>query len=220
NLHFLEGFSILELPDWKFEESNVDVELTYYITHYQKSLIRFLIEESPVFSIPRQQPSWMAGRLTIQEERFYRNYVWARYYFLFGHHELAEVAAREANENRKLQEGSPLVPANLAIWFLSITQNWHHYTGPKAKELTILLQEILDSFKMWKDNAPSNYLATWSLLCAEWARIEGDFKLAENGYLKSLDAAGHNKYHAAMANELFARYWLSLPGKRQVAVSY
>lgn len=220
NLHFLSGLSIKELLTWDFEESYSDVELTYYITHYQKSLIRFLIGESPIFSIPRQQSSWLAGKLTIQEEKFYRNYVWARYYFLFGHYELAEIAAREANSNKKLQEGSPLVPANMAIWFLSITQNWNNFPEAVTGELIFRLQQILLCFELWKANAPSNYNSLWWLMNAEWLRINGKIRLAEEHYIKSLDTAEHNNYNAATANELFARFLLNLSGNEERAVQF
>ena len=220
NLHFLSGLSIKELLKWDFEESYSDVELTYYITHYQKSLIRFLIGESPIFSIPRQQPSWLAGKLTIQEEKFYRNYVWARYYFLFGHYELAEIAASEANANKKLQEGSPLVPANMVIWFFSITQNWGNFSQVQTAELTSQLQEILKYFDLWKANAPSNYNSLWWLMNAEWLRINGEIQLAEEHYLKSLATAGNNNYNAAIANELFARHLLNLPDQQAEVVQY
>lgn len=209
NLHFLSGLSIKELLKWDFDESFSDVELTYYITHYQKSLIRFLIGESPIFSIPRQQPSWLAGKLTIQEEKFYRNYVWGRYYFLFGHYELAEIAAKEANANKKLQEGSPLVPANQFIWFLSITQNWNNFSSDITDELVPQLQEILKSFKLWHANAPSNYNAHWWLMNAEWSRINGDSQRAEEYFNLSINTAGRNSYNTALAYELFARHLLN-----------
>lgn len=209
NLHFLGGLSIKELLEWDFEESYADVELTYYITHYQKSLIRFLVGESPIFSIPRQQPSWAAGKLTIQEEKFYRNYVWARYYFLFGHYELAEIAAREANANKKLQEGSPLVPANQLIWFLSITQNWNNFSAEVGGELTLQLQEILKAFELWNRNAPANYSAQWWLMQAEWLRINGESEAAALNFARSIRTAGDNFYLAALAHELFARHLLS-----------
>jgi len=93
NLHLLSGLPLQDILNIEFEETHPEIELTYYITHYQKNLIRFLIGESPIFTIPRIQPSWLAARFTIQEEKFYRNYVWARYYLLFGYYELAEGAA-------------------------------------------------------------------------------------------------------------------------------
>ncbi|HTE29326.1 MAG TPA: histidine kinase, partial [Chryseolinea sp.] len=209
NLHFISGLPLKGLSQWDFEESYPGMELTYYITHYQKSLIRFLTGEASVFSIPRQNPSSLAGRLTIQEEKFYRHYVWARYYFLFGHYELAARSAEEAHANRKLQEASPLLPANLAIWFLSVTQNWYSYSESTCKDLTIKVAEVLNSFESWKNYSPSNYLAPWLLMKAEWYRITGEGEYSAQYFQKSFDAADSNIYHRAITSELWAKYLLT-----------
>lgn len=217
NLHFISGLPLRELLKWDFQESYSSVELTYYITHYQKSLIRFLVGENAVFSIPSQQGQWQAARLTIQEEKFYRNYVWGRYYFLFGHYALAEGAAREANRNRKLQEGSPLVPSNLILWFLSITQNWDNFSHESLPELEARAKEILDKVTLWHTYAPQNYTAPWWLMQAEWLRIQGDVAKATQSYEKALEACGTNIYYTAVAHELLAKHLLSLPDERKRA---
>jgi signal transduction histidine kinase/predicted ATPase len=209
NLHLLSGLPLKGLSQWDFEESYPGMELTYYITHYQKSLISFLTGEASVFSIPRQNPSSLAGRLTIQEEKFYRHYVWARYYFLFGHYELAARSAEEAHANRKLQEASPLLPANLMIWFLSVTQNWYGYSDETCKELTPRINEVLESFEAWKDYAPGNYLPSWLLMKAEWYRITGEGEHTLQYYQKSFDVSGTNIYHRAITSELWAKYLLT-----------
>lgn len=209
NLHFISGLPLKGLSQWDFEESYPGMELTYYITHYQKNLIRFLTGEASVFSIPRQNPSSLAGRLTIQEEKFYRNYVWARYYFLFGHYELAARSADEAHANRKLQEASPLLPANLLIWFISVTQNWDNYPENIRKELSVRASEVLASFESWKNYAPGNYLAAWLLMKAEWSRITGSDEEVLYYFEKSFEAAGSNIYHRAITSELWAKFLLS-----------
>ncbi|AWW31466.1 ATPase [Echinicola strongylocentroti] len=210
NLHFLSGSPIRSLLDFTFEESYPGMELTYYITHYQKSLIRYLTGERTFFSIPRQQPSWLAAKLTIQEERFYRNHVWARYYFLFGHYEQAARCAKEANANRKLQEGSPLVPANLVLLFLSITQNWHNLPLDEAPDHLEALEEIRTDCALWHLHAPENYASTYWLLNAEWARIHGDqMDAVSKQYQNAIHEARENHYDLALANELFAKYLLS-----------
>jgi signal transduction histidine kinase len=213
NLHFISGLPLKGLSQWDFEESYPGMELTYYITHYQKSLIRFLTGEASVFSIPRQNPSSLAGRLTIQEEKFYRHYVWARYYFLFGHYELAARSADEAHANRKLQEASPLLPANLMIWFLSVTQNWYNYSESIRKELAVKIAEVLNSFESWKNYAPSNYLAPWLLMKAEWCRITGEGEHTSQYFQKSFDQAGSSIYHRAITSELWAKYLLTKNAK-------
>lgn len=210
NLHLVSGLPLKELLHWDFGESYPGRELTYYITHYQMSLLRFLAGESPVFTMPRQQPSWLAAELTIQEEKFYRNYVWARYYFLFGHYELAAQAAEEADHNRKLQEGSPLLPANLFIWFLSITQSRITYSLDDNSRAAENMKEILRLFDLWQTHAPDNYQPAWFLLNAEWARINGDDNLALQFFSRSAAVSNTNLYHLAITHELWARFLLTL----------
>ncbi|HEU5146243.1 MAG TPA: ATP-binding protein, partial [Chryseosolibacter sp.] len=217
NLHLMAGLPLKDLPQLDFEESYQGRELTYYITHYQKSLLQFLMGESPVFAMPRQKPAWLAAELTIQEEKFYRNYVWARYYFLFGHYELAARSAQEADSNRKLQEGSPLLPANLFIWFVSMTQNWIHYPEPTRKELEEKLDEIASSFRLWQTHGPDNYRPAWLLIEAEYARIRNDHTSAIAAFERSASSAGANIYHFAVTQELWAKYLLSIPGEEHKA---
>lgn len=213
NLHLLSGLPLKDMPRLDFEESSPGRELTYYITHYQKSLLEFLTGKSAVFSIPRREPSWLAAELTIREEKFYRNYVWAKYYFLFGHYELAALSANEADNNRKLQEGSPLLPANLLIWFLSITQNWTNYNEETRRKAGDKLDGIMASFALWQEFGPSNYRAPWYLINAEYARIRGKHAEAVDFYGKSATSSGGNIYHFAITQELWARYLLVVPGE-------
>src|SRR5690606_19786914 len=208
NLHIISCLPLKGLSQWDFEESYPGMELTYYITHYQKSLIRFLTGESTVFSIPRQNPSSLAGQLTIKEEKFYRNYVWARYYFLFGHYEFAARAAEEADANRKLQEASPLLPANLLTWFLAVSQGWSTYPRQVREGLTPRVEHVLNSFEVWQRHAPSNYRPEWLLIKAEWCRMN-DRTDAATYYELSWQAAGENIYHRAVTSELWARFVLS-----------
>ena len=221
NLHFISGAPIKELLQYDFEESYPGRELTYYITHYQKSLIRFLTGETAAFSIPRPQPSTMAAHLTIQEEKFYRNHVWARYYFLFGYYELAMQYGKEAHQNRKLQEGSPLVPANIQIIYLSITQNWHNWTPQQRTHLRQELQEFLRQMELWSSHAPVNYLGILDLFYAEWHRIQGeDRDKIETYYKRSLDHAGENLYLTALGHETLARYFLGDPDGAEKAQTH
>jgi GAF domain-containing protein len=212
NLHFISGLSLTALLKLDFEESYPGMELTYYITHYQKSLIKFLTGESEVFSIPRQHPPSLAARLTIQEEKCYRNYVCGRYYFLFGHYELAARASQEAHDNRKLQEGSPLLPANLMIWFLSVTQNWCNYSEPSRHSYKEKIIETLELFEIWKNHAPLNYERAWLLLKAEWHRVQDNDEEAYVYYQKSVHASGSDIYHRALTNELLGKYLLTIYG--------
>ncbi len=218
NLHFISGANMEELLQYDFEEFYPGRELTYYITHYQKSLIRFLTGDTAAFSIPRSQTATLAANLTIQEEKFYRNHVWARYYFLFGYYELAMRYGKDAHQNKKLQEGSPLVPANLQIIFLSITQNWHNWPPSMRVPLLQELREMLTQMEMWRAHAPVNYLAVLDLFYAEWYRIQGEAGgQIEASYSDSLAHAGTNIYLKALTHEVSARYYLGEPAQVEKA---
>jgi signal transduction histidine kinase len=220
NLHLLSGLPLQDILNIAFEETHPEIELTYYITHYQMNLIRFLIGESPIFTIPRIQPSWLAARFTIQEEKFYRNHVWARYYLLFGYYELAEQAARHADQNRKLQEGSHMVPANYMIWFLAITQNWCNYTLVRQEELRPVLQHIVAKMTLWREHAVENYDSYWWLLNAELLRIDNQQELALSYYKRAQETAGTNIYHSATVAEYLAKYLLTIDGNRSSALQH
>jgi len=211
NLHFISGQPIRSLLEYTFEESYPGRELTYYITHYQKGLIRYLCGDSAFFSIPRQQPSWLAARLTIQEERFYRNYVWARYYFLFGHYEQAIQCSRNAHVNRKLQEGSPLVPANLIILFLSITQGWHNQPRQSREINRGELQNILRQVEHWHHHSPSNYGSVFWLMKAEWSKTNSSSDGQTTDYYNNaIDRARESYYDLGLAHEFFAKFLLEI----------
>ncbi|MCH7401328.1 AAA family ATPase [Belliella kenyensis] len=210
NLRFLSGGPLSEVIDQDFQNLYPENELTYYITHYQKSLIDYLMGRDTIFSIPRIQGSSFAAQLTVQEEKFYRFYVWAKYYFLFGFYKLAEKAASEADQNRKLQEGSPLVPANLFIRFLSITQCWYSYDADQQKRYIQVLDEILNSFSLWSKSSPLNYLKIYCLLQAEMSRILGNQSEASKAYRQTLKLIEQDYFMEGVTKELFAKHHLTL----------
>lgn len=220
NLHLIAGLPLRELVQWDFDESYPGTELTYYITLYQKNLVQFLKGETPVFSMPRQHPSSLAAKLTLKEEKFYRHYVWGKYYFLFGYYALAADMAKEAHRNKKLQEGSPLLPANLMTWFLSITQNWSNHAPNLYDGLKRKVNKILKSFDFWQQHSPLNYTPVYQLLCAEWNRIQGNDTAAFALYHESLKGAGDNVYHRGIVHELLGKYLLTIQSKKTEAAEH
>ena len=211
NLHFISGKSISGLLSFDFKESYPGMELTYYITHYQKELIRYLTTESPFLSLPKQQPGGLAAKLTLQEERFYRNYVLARYFFLFGYYDQAWICAKEADANKKLQEGSPLVPANILILSLAITQNWANLASEEQVENMVWLEGVFADLSTWYHHAPANYAFDFWLLKAEIGRISGakHFQV-EHDYKQASQHIGSNLYQAGLSNELIGKYYLAI----------
>jgi signal transduction histidine kinase/predicted ATPase len=220
NLYILEGKSLLKVLSVDFNDANPGNELTYYITHYQRNLVKFLLGQSAVFSIPHLQPSWLAATNTIQEEKFYRNLVWSRYYFLFGYYDLAVSAARQANENRKLQEGSPLIPANFMIWAISICQNWQNYSSDEREEHMVLLGGIRSDFEVWSRHSPANYAACSWLLQAEWQRILGNTQEAIAAYEAALATSGDNLWYRALISECMAKCFLHDHSERSRALTH
>lgn len=210
NLHFLSGKPISELLSFDFKESYPGMELTYYITHYQKELIRYLTTESPFLSLPKQNPGGLAAKLTLQEERFYRNYVLARYFFLFGYYDQAKITANEADANKKLQQGSPLVPANSLIMSFAITQNWANLTKEEQKRNQLWLEEVFADLSTWYHHAPANYASDYWLLKAEIGRISGakESQILQD-YQRACQVAGVNLYQLAVSNELTGKYYLT-----------
>ncbi|MBN3581900.1 AAA family ATPase [Algoriphagus aestuarii] len=210
NLHFISGKPLSELLGYDFKESYPGMELTYYITHYQKELIRYLTTESPFLALPKQEPGGLAAKLTLQEELFYRNYILARYYFLFGYFDLARISAYSADQNKKLQQGSPLVPANTMILSLSITQNWQNFTGEEKKENLSCLEHTLQELSSWYHHASLNYGSDFWLLRAEVSRITGQSEAnIIQEYKEAISCAGENLYQTAICHELLGKYYLT-----------
>lgn len=211
NLHFISGKPISGLLSYEFKESYPGMELTYYITHYQKELIRYLTTESPFLSLPKQEPGGLAAKLTLQEELFYRHYVLARYYFLFGYYDQARSSALVADQNKKLQQGSPLVPANILILSLAITQNWANLSQQQQSENLIWLRGIFSELSNWYHHAPENYASDYWLLKAEIGRITGENHMQlVHDFEKANQFAGNNLYQSALSQELTGKYFLSI----------
>lgn len=210
NLHFISGKPISGLLSYEFKESYPGMELTYYITHYQKELIRYLTTESPFLSLPKQLPGGLAAKLTLQEERFYRYYVLARYYFLFGYYDQARNSAMAADRNKKLQQGSPLVPANTLILSLAITQNWTNLSACEQSENLSWLEETFSGLSSWYQHAPENYAADYWLLKAEIGRITGGSHIQLiHDYEMANRFTGNNLYQKALSQELTGKYYLA-----------
>lgn len=208
NLSLLAGKPLKTVLAVDTGKLNPESELTYYITHYQRNLVRYLIEESNVFTIPVLQPSWLAATNTVLEEKFYRNYVWSRYYFLFGYYDLSARASADADDSRKLQEASPLIPANYLVWFLSFSWNWHNYNYEERKKNKELMDELLSSMQFWASQSPENFASCWWLLKAEDARLCGRTAEILPSFETAVECAGENLWYKALACEATSRYLL------------
>ncbi|WP_143960842.1 AAA family ATPase [Litoribacter populi] len=203
NLHFISGRPLENLLQIKFEETPPRMELTYYITQYQQHLVNYLLRRTSTFLLPLQQPSYLAAVLTIQEETFYRNYVLSIYYFLGGHYEIAKQTALKAQENSTLQEGSPLLSANLFLLALSISQN--HSSNNSLADYN-KFEEILAQFETWATLNPSNFLAQLLLLKAESCVTSQNFVESESFYRNAFQEAPQDNYFLqGLIKELYAK---------------
>ncbi|MCU0440221.1 MAG: trifunctional serine/threonine-protein kinase/ATP-binding protein/sensor histidine kinase [Raineya sp.] len=84
-----------------------------------------------------------------------------------------------------------------------------------AEEQTAIFEQIENNqkqMKNWADSCPENYLHKYLLVEAELAHIKGDTLAAINLYDEAIKGAEENEfaYNEAIANELAAKFWLSL----------
>jgi diguanylate cyclase (GGDEF)-like protein len=77
----------------------------------------------------------------------------------------------------------------------------------------------LELFRTWAAGCPANFHHKALLIEAELARVRGDDAAAMDLYAQAIDAAGAAGFTAceALANELYARFWL---GRRQKHLSH
>lgn len=204
NLDFISGKPLSLLLEYEFKESYIGMELTYYITRYQKEFIQYLMGGNPFLSLPKPKIGGLAANLTLAEEKFYRNYVLAQYYFLFGYFDQAILHAKDADRNKKLQQGSPLVPANLLLLALAITQNWQNLNPSEYANQLSLLKEILRKFEIWKSSSEANFSSSYWLIKAEIGRVSGSNKrIIEEDFQQAILSAKGNLFLQAVAHELY-----------------
>jgi signal transduction histidine kinase len=98
-----------------------------------------------------------------------------------------------------------------------MTQNWSNYPEEMLKKLKAKLDNILESFDLWRQQGPANYRPAWYLMKAEAARIGGDNVEASIFYEKSSEASGSNIYHFAITHELWAKHLLGIGDQHQNA---
>lgn len=82
-----------------------------------------------------------------------------------------------------------------------------------TKNREILLQRVVENqekLKIWADSAPMNHRHKWALVEAVRESLNGTSDRAEQLFEEAIDAAQTNEYpnEEALANELYARYWL------------
>ena len=80
---------------------------------------------------------------------------------------------------------------------------------------------LREKFAVWAQGCEANFQHKHLLLSAEIARVQGDEKAAMDLYARAIAAAqlAHFPACEALANELYARFWLAL-GQEQLAMNF
>nr|WP_225444716.1 diguanylate cyclase [Pseudomarimonas arenosa] len=93
--------------------------------------------------------------------------------------------------------------------------------GKTADEKQAEADTLLQQFQTWAEHSPDNFHHKALLLAAELARSRADAKAAMELYAQAIDAAAEAGFvHCeALANELYARFWLSQQ-QRQLASNF
>jgi len=82
----------------------------------------------------------------------------------------------------------------------------------EKEQIFALVEANQQQMKVWADSCPANFLHKYWLVEAELAHLKGDTMAAMDLYDKAIKAAEENEfaYNEAIANELAAKFWLSL----------
>ncbi|MCP4129442.1 MAG: diguanylate cyclase [bacterium] len=93
---------------------------------------------------------------------------------------------------------------------------FHKISKPAKKEYLKRIKSNQKKMKIWAQAGPMNCLHKFLLIDAELARIQGENSKAMKTYELAIDSAIENKYihEEALANELTARFYLSLKNIR------
>ena len=96
-----------------------------------------------------------------------------------------------------------------------------HHEGPHREHVRQTFEAHLAQLRHWQEKNHENFDHRVALVEAEWARLNGRFEEALDGYERAIVAAQDNGFtqHEAMANELSARLHLEL-GRSRAAMGY
>jgi len=110
----------------------------------------------------------------------------------------------------------PMTPVTLVYLYFYYTLARLAYIPQASKsEQKALIKKVRHyqrRMKLWADGAPMNYMHCYYLGEAELARVLNDESNARKFYLQAIKLARQNSFihHEALANELYAKFWLGL----------
>lgn len=141
--------------------------------------------------------------------------------YLYGHYTDAVKAAIAAEKTLASNLGFfPIIQYHF-YYPLSLAALYPTATAAEKTQYWEVMQQQQQIIKNWTDSCPENFLHKYLLLCAEMARISGNYQQAIESYDRAIAKAKENEYlnEEALANELAAKFYLEW-GKERIAQEY
>jgi len=124
---------------------------------------------------------------------------------------------RNAEALESAERAAPVLGAALAMPIeathhfykaLTLAALYPDVPAARQRELTAILDEEVQRFRVWAAHCPENFQNRFALVSAEVARIEGRESEATRLYEEAIRSAGENGFvqNEALANELAARF--------------
>ncbi|MFC1670773.1 AAA family ATPase [Spirochaetota bacterium] len=141
--------------------------------------------------------------------------------FLYGKY---KVAIEQLKEAENFLQFSPGQIVAFDVYFFRAISMMALYADSKTNEKKEYLQLIDDcqiKIRNWSDSCPENFQSQNELVTAERLKIEDKTVEAMEHYENSISLAGQNGFMQieALANELYAKFWISL-GRKEIAAMY
>lgn len=129
--------------------------------------------------------------------------------YYFGEFENALLHAQEAIELPGFDYGTPA--SGFLMWAHSLSSLALCNNRPSNQaEILKTVKATQRRFKPWADHAPMNYLHKWQLIEAEYCRVSGKFKHAEQLYDQAIKNARNYDFvnDEALSHELAGKFYL------------
>lgn len=136
--------------------------------------------------------------------------------FLLNDHEGAYQTAMEVEKTSGLFLGYVNQVDQYFYLCLSSIGIYHRFQGEKRERLNDSIMKGRQQLKAWADHCPQNFLHKYLIISAEICRIYNDPDKAVDLYEEAIKEAKKHDYiqDAALANELFSKFWLSHENNR------
>ncbi|CAH1219731.1 Adaptive-response sensory-kinase SasA [Paenibacillus allorhizoplanae] len=141
--------------------------------------------------------------------------------FLFGQYDDAVNMGRMAESRQVASFGLFHIPENYFYFVLSITAKFPEASLSDRKWFTKQVKKMLRKMEKWSSHCPENFLHLSLLMRAEWDRVTGHGRRAEQRYENAIRQAREQGFiqHEAIASELAGRYYKQI-GRERIAKTY